>query len=89
MGKIMFFTSQTCSRCRSNKKYIETLKETDCFDFIDIDTDRGATLVETYCITSLPTLILIKDGTIVKRLETVILPNDLKEIINKYKEIKD
>lgn len=87
MSKIMFFTSQTCSRCRNVKKCISTMKEDDCFDYVDIDTYRGVTLVETYCVTSLPTLILTDNNDVVKRLETVILPKDLKEMINKYKDI--
>ena len=86
MGKIMFFTSPTCSRCRNVKKQIEMLKAMDCFDMVDITTDRGDTLRETYCITTLPTLILIEDGKTQCRLETVVLPKDLKQIIEKSKE---
>ena len=53
--KIKLFSSQTCSRCRNVKKQIEYLGAETLFDYIDIDTDRGATLVETYNITSIPT----------------------------------
>lgn len=76
--KIKLFSSQTCSRCRNVKKQIEYLGAETLFDYIDIDTDRGATLVETYNITSIPTLIY--DGI---RIETVILPKALKELIQK------
>lgn len=86
MGKIMFFTSPTCSRCRNVKKQIEVLKASECFDMIDITTDRGETLAETYSVSSLPTLVLIKNGKTEDRIETVVLPKDLKLIIEKSKE---
>lgn len=77
-NKIMFFTSQTCSRCRNVKKQIELLNAMELFELIDIESDRGKTLVEAHTITSLPTLIY-KDN----RVETVVLPKVLKEIIEK------
>ena len=77
-NKIMFFTSQTCSRCRNVKKQIELLNATELFDLVDIESDRGKTLVETYSITSLPTL-MYKDN----RVETVVLPKVLKDMIDK------
>ena len=77
-NKIMFFTSQTCSRCRNVKKQIELLNATELFDLVDIESDRGKTLVETYSVSSLPTLIYKDD-----RIETVVLPKALKDIIDK------
>lgn len=86
MGKIIFFTSPTCSRCRNVKKQVEILKATEYFDMVDITTDRGDTLRETYNVTSLPTLILVEDGKVKSRVETVVLPKDLKQIIETAKE---
>lgn len=86
MGRIMFFTSPTCGRCKNVKKQIETLKETEHFDMVDITTDRGDTLRETYNVTSLPTLILIENGKAKSRIETVVLPKDLKQMIETAKE---
>ena len=86
MGRIMFFTSPTCGRCKNVKKQIETLKATEHFDMVDITSDRGDTLRETYNVTSLPTLILIENGKAKSRIETVILPKDLKQMIETAKE---
>lgn len=79
--KIKLFSSQTCSRCRNVKKQIKYLGAEDLFDYIDIDTDRGETLVETYNITAIPTLIYGDT-----RIETVVLPKALKELIQKAGE---
>jgi len=79
--KIMLFSSQTCSRCRNVKKQIEHLGAETLFDYIDIDTDRGELLVETYNVTSIPTLIYGDT-----RIETVVLPKALKELVQKAGE---
>ncbi len=67
---IVDFFGKGCGACKMIEPFLNDLEsEHTNVTFIKIDVDQAAELVNKYGITSIPTLLFIKDG---KLLETII-----------------
>ena len=78
------FYADWCGPCKVMSQILESIK--DEVDIIKIDTDLNPKLVFKYRIMSIPTIIIFKDGKILKEIVGLIAEDELKEVINKIKE---
>ena len=78
------FYADWCGPCKVMSQILESIK--DEVDIIKIDTDLNPKLVFKYRIMSIPTIIIFKDGKILKEIVGLITEDELKEVINKIKE---
>ena len=78
------FYADWCGPCKVMSQILESIK--DDVDIIKINTDLNPKLVFKYRIMSIPTIIIFKDGKILKEIVGLIAEDELKEVINKIKE---
>lgn len=84
MGIVFYdFTATWCGPCRIQTPEIEKIREKfgDKIEIKEIDVDENGELVSKYGITLIPTLILEKDGKIVKRFHGVTSASVLEKEI--------
>jgi len=63
MIELLVFSSNSCTPC----KKLKALLNKNLIDFTEIDVDIEPELTYTYNISALPTLVLVKDGEILKK----------------------
>ena len=68
MTHVLYFTAEWCNPCQRTRPVAEELKREGVIDFIFIDADTEIELVQEFGIKSIPTYLLIKDGSEVKRM---------------------
>ena len=78
------FYADWCGPCKVMSQILESIK--DEVDIIKINTDLNPKLVFKYRIMSIPTIIIFKDGKILKEIVGLIAEDELKEVIYKIKE---
>ena len=62
------FGAQWCGPCRIVNTQLEKMKtEFDTINFISVDVDDNPELAKEYGISSLPTVILIRDGEVIDK----------------------
>jgi len=86
---IIDFTATWCGPCQRMKPEYEaaekhTRKYTDAITFCSCDVDKEAELAREYKITSMPTLVFIKQGKIVESHEGMLKTNEIIGLINKH-----
>ncbi|NGX28580.1 MAG: Thioredoxin [Candidatus Anoxychlamydiales bacterium] len=81
------FFAQWCGPCKMLAPILEELSEEmkDQASFGKIDIDKQVKLASTYQVTSIPTLVLFKDGKEVDRIVGLKDAKALKEFIKKAK----
>lgn len=81
------FFAQWCGPCKILAPILEELSEEmkDHASFGKIDIDKQVKLASTYQVTSIPTLVLFKDGKEVDRIVGLKDAKALKEFIKKAK----
>lgn len=76
---LIMFTSTRCGPCKAMYPILESLKNEIEIIFTKVDTDNNPTLVSYFKILSVPTLFLIKDGKLLRRIGFL---SSKQEIIN-------
>lgn len=81
---LMDFMAKWCGPCRMQDPILETLKKKfeDRVDFRKIDIDENYDLTIEYTIHAVPTLIIEKNGKILKRYMGVTSLKELEKVIN-------
>jgi len=80
------FSATWCGPCKLVTPMIEKAeKDTTGVKFFKIDIDKEPNLTKTYNITSVPTMIMFKDGTEVSRTGGFLTNNQILDFINKNK----
>lgn len=76
------FYADWCGPCRMMKPILKNIQETHGIEVIDIDTESedGKAEAEQYGVTTLPTLVIYKDDTVV---ETLVGPVPEKILVAK------
>ena len=94
MSKIVVtdFMAGWCSPCKMHDPIMEELKKkfSDEVVFVKIDVDENGALADKYQVRAVPTLVIEKDGNIVKRYVGVTnqktLEKDIKDVLGSNKE---
>lgn len=73
------FYASWCGPCKIQSSIIDSLDED--IDVIKIDCDSNDKLVLKYRIMSIPTLLLFKDGKMIKEMVGLVSKEDLESII--------
>lgn len=84
---LMDFSATWCGPCRMQKPILEEVEKSlkDQVEFKIVDVDQNRDLAKKYSIQAVPTLIIEKDGQVVKRFTGVtsadVLSSELKKVI--------
>jgi thiol-disulfide isomerase/thioredoxin len=68
MSHVLYFTAEWCNPCQRTRPIAEELKRDGLVDFVFVDADSEIELLEKFGIRSIPTYILLEDGSEVKRM---------------------
>lgn len=82
MSHVLYFTADWCNPCQRTKPIAEELKRDGIVDFVFVDADTEIELLKKFEIKSVPTYILIKDGTEVKRMNGAKTRQEFLDFIN-------
>ena len=77
MKKILRFTASWCQPCKGLAMNLEAAELTIPIEVVDIDVMSDVAV--EYGIRSVPTLVMVEDGTILKRISGVQTTQQLKE----------
>ena len=80
MKKVIRFTASWCQPCKMLAKTLEDVQTNLPIEVVDIDKDSNVAI--EYGIRGVPTMIMIEDGTILKRLVGMKNTKELQEWFN-------
>lgn len=84
---LMDFSATWCGPCRMQKPILEEVEKKfkDQVEFKIVDVDQNRDLARKYAIQAVPTLVIEKDGQVVKRFTGVtsadVLSSELKKVL--------
>lgn len=82
--KALFFTAKWCGACRRMYPIIKGL-QSDGYDITIVDYDLDKTLVQTYRVRSLPTLVILNSQGEVKRWTGLVKAAKILRVLQKQK----
>jgi len=85
MLTIKYFSTNYCMPCKAFAPVFDSVMSETGVSYNKIDAQVSPDLVLQYNVTSVPTLIFEKDGTVVHRHTGVMSRNQLVDIINKFR----
>ena len=80
MKKVIRFTASWCQPCKMLAKTLEDVQTNLPIEIVDIDKDSD-TAIE-YGIRGVPTMVMVEDGTVLKRLVGMKNTTELQEWFN-------
>ncbi len=83
MISIIYFSTKTCGPCQMFKPVVQQVSAETGVNINYIDAQDNLTMASAYSVTSVPTLIFLKNGQMVDR-TTGAMPKQL--LINKIKQ---
>lgn len=89
MSYVLYFTADWCNPCQKVKPIVEEINKDSVTKFQMIDVDSEMELTKKFEIRSVPTFILIKNGTEIKRTTGAQTREQLEAFINYEKNIQD
>jgi thioredoxin 1 len=89
MSHVLYFTADWCNPCKKVKPIVEEMNKDSITKFQMIDVDSEMELTKKFEIRSVPTFILIKNGTEIKRTTGAQTREQLEAFINYEKNIQD
>jgi thioredoxin 1 len=89
MLHVLYFTADWCNPCKKVKPIVEEINKDSVTKFQMIDVDSEMELTKKFEIRSVPTFILIKNGTEIKRTTGAQTREQLEDFINYEKNIQD
>ena len=84
MLSILYFSTQTCQPCKMFKPVVQSVATETGITVNFIDAHENSAMASAYSITSVPTLIFIKDGVTVHRMTGVTGKQTLMNQIQQY-----
>jgi thiol-disulfide isomerase/thioredoxin len=82
MSHVLYFTADWCNPCQRTRPIAEELKRDGLIDFIFVDADSEIELLQKFGIKSVPTYILLEDGSEVKRMNGAKTRQEFLDFIN-------
>lgn len=89
MSHVLYFTADWCNPCKKVKPIVEEMNKDSITKFQMIDVDSEMELTKKFEIRSVPTFILIKNGTEIKRTTGAQTREQLEAFVNYEKNIQD
>jgi len=89
MSHVLYFTADWCNPCQKVKPIVKEINKDSVTKFQMIDVDSEMELTKKFEIRSVPTFILIKNGTEIKRTTGAQTREQLEAFINYEKNIQD
>lgn len=80
MKKILRFTASWCMPCKTMAKQLENLETGLPIEVVDIDVYPDVAI--EYGIRSVPTLVMVEDNAVLKKITGVKTPGELREWVN-------
>jgi len=80
MKKILRFTASWCGPCKTMALQLEKLELGLPIEVVDIDIYPDVAV--EYGVRSVPTLVMVEDGTIIKKITGLKTPQELKEWVS-------
>jgi thioredoxin 1 len=68
VSQILYFTAEWCNPCQRTRPVAEELNNEGLINFTFVDADSENEMIQKFEIKSIPTYILIKDGSEIKRM---------------------
>lgn len=81
MKQVLYFSANWCTSCQSTTPNIDSLKKSGKAQVAKVDTDYDISLVEQYNVKSVPTTIILENGTEIKRHVGVLSGEQLNNLI--------
>ena len=86
MIKVIKFSASWCGPCKMLAPIFDQVKsEVSGVSFMDVDVDSNKTITSNYSVSSVPTVIIEKDGELVNRFSGVKSKLEIINLINQYK----
>ena len=82
MRHILYFTADWCNPCKKVKPIVEELNRDSSIKFQFIDVDQELEMVKSMNVRSVPTFIVIKDGSEIKRTIGAQTREQLQELMS-------
>ena len=83
MINILYFSTKTCGPCQMFKPIVQQASAETGTNINYVDAQENSAMAQAYSVTSVPTLIFLKNGQVVDR-TTGAMPKQL--LINKIKQ---
>jgi thioredoxin 1 len=83
MISILYFSTPTCAPCKMFKPVVQQVSQETGVNVNYIDAQSNQAMASAYSVTSVPTLVFLKNGTQIDRY-TGVLPKQL--LVNKIKQ---
>lgn len=83
MVSVLYFSTKTCSPCQMFKPVVQQAATETGVNINYIDAHENTTMTSAYSVTSVPTMIFLRNGQVIDR-TTGALPKQL--LINKIKQ---
>ncbi len=81
MKHILYFTADWCNPCKRVKPIVEELNRDSAVKFQFIDVDQETEMAKNMNVRSVPTFIVIEDGSEVKRVTGAQTREQLQELM--------
>ena len=85
MLTIKYFSTKYCQPCKAFAPVFDSVVSNDNISFNKIDAELNKDLALQYSVSSVPTLIFEKDGTVIHRHTGVMSRGQLESTINNFR----
>jgi thioredoxin 1 len=82
MKQVLYFSAKWCTACQATTPIIESIKRGGEAQVMIIDVDYDISLTEQYNVKSVPTTIILKNGSEIKRIVGSMGSDQLNQLIN-------
>ena len=82
MKQVLYFSAKWCTACQATTPIIESLKSSNRAQVMMVDVDYDVSLTEQYNVKSVPTTIILENGSEIQRVVGSINSDRLNQLIN-------